>query len=247
MRLIVKKKYWFVVAILFIVLLLLWQSLQQSNTVEFQVFKLQSQGDYFYKLLRFIPSAFKDRYRISELDKISDEIQLLSVTDKSSPTEMNFVVLKADNKIQFIKAYPYMLNKDLDISLKNYAENSIDINAFNSYTSHYRLTRKQAMEKYCYFLSAINFKKSYLILETRSQIDSLITSKERMDNFIKYYPSANLIQPDEIQLGKSDDQIICWFIDKGVVKIHFKFSSSNLIKEVDSELVGFLGIESPSI
>jgi len=244
---VIQKKHWFIVVILAVIPIILWTLVRQPSPVEFQVFRVHSQDDYLYKILRITPSSFKDRYRISELDRISNEVQLLNVTDKSSPTDMNFIVLKSGNKIQFIKAYPYMLNNESDTNFKNYSAKSIDINGFNTYIKHYTLSRRQIIEKYCYFLSAINFKNSYLILKEKSQADSLVNSKERMDSFIKHHPSANLIQSDQIQFNTSDDEVICWFIDKGVVKIRFEFSSSNLIRKADSDLVGFLGIESPSI
>jgi hypothetical protein len=186
------------------------------------------------------------------LDSFDDKM-LISLVDLMGSSHSTFIVFKSGAESKFLKAYPFELvgveRETVERSGWNkHVSFLINIEVFNEYVRSKKLKSKEEIVKtYCSFLSKPIDQSTYKILHNASDIDSLIA--DRPLSILEFIKSTrdNLIDAKSIDFDQPSGTVFCWFYNIGVVKFVFTFNDDNTIKSVDSDIVGFLGNEYPSI
>jgi hypothetical protein len=218
------------------------------NTVDYQLFRVYATGYHVHKLLGILPSEFQQRFEKKTIERY-DNTEIIFVVDKVKSTHPYFVVEKKDSVVEFIKAHPYMLdtpgvvNGDSDD-----IANCISIQAFNRYLKHRKFDREEVFQKFCLFLSRQESTESFQILQDTADISTLISTRENMFSYLEKFPDRyKIISQEDIDFRNSNDNVVyCWFVNKGIIRFTFEFAKEfDELKSVDSELIGFLGIEVP--
>ncbi|MBN8650337.1 MAG: hypothetical protein J0L67_02855 [Cytophagales bacterium] len=223
-----------------------------ANSLSYKIFKADAEGYYFHKLLRIIPSSYQDRYSKTILDSF-DNMQLINLEDDMGSSHKNFIVLINGTDSKFLKAYPFELVGVKMETVERYGWNKhvsllINIDVLNEYLRSKQLkSKEESIKMYCSFLSNPIDQSTYKILHNASDIDSLIAHWPLSNlEFIKD-TDYNLIDARSIDFDQPSGTVFCWFYETGVVKFVFSFNDDNTIKSVDSDIVGLLGNEAPSI
>lgn len=220
------------------------------NSTEYKLFEAYSRGYFFYKLLGVIPETYENSFEIKVTEKYNDT-QVLYVVDRSGSSHPYFVLLKKDSQIEILKGYSYMFKKPqkAEFSYKRHVSESINLEVFNSYTKAQNLSKQDALEKFCLFLSRQESSDTFFIITNEKDIDELLQEHDSKIGYLKTFPETyNLITAEDINFDEIDyNTAYCWFINKGVVRLEFVFGENNAVNEVDSEIIGFLGIEVPMI
>ncbi|HEY9047593.1 MAG TPA: hypothetical protein VIN08_16920 [Ohtaekwangia sp.] len=243
------KQKRFLTASIAITLFISWILLRPVKSIEFKIFKAYDKHNAILKLVKIIPASYRNRFDIEEIESRGEDLVVLNVTDKLSPTHANFVILRKQGEDIFLKAYPFMFKdgREQTGDFKNQDAKFIDVKAFNLYLSVDEHTIEEVKYKYCYFLSSLKDNSSFLILSKPEEIDSLKSARKDMTSFLKHFPSYELLNKEQIEFPQSNNEIVCWFMNKGVVRFKFYFNPDKSVKQVESEVIGFLGIEAPSV
>jgi len=214
----------------------------------FKIFSVEMRRNFLYKLIGFVPQSFAERYSQNVLSSYGN-VEIINFVDVLSPIYTNHIVLKYDEKEDFLKAYPTSLlssKYSQDYSWEQHMSFLIDLKVFNKYTRKFRISdRKIIMKEYCYFLSNPEDSSSYKIIENPADLDSIVldfplnTKESIIDNGYK------IIEPMALKLENSDGIVYCWYLNKGIVKFNFTFDGKRIVK-VTSIILGFLGNEYPS-
>jgi hypothetical protein len=227
-------------------------SFSSINSLSYKIFNAETEGYYFHKLLGIVPSAYQDRYTKTVLDSFDDK-KVINLIDDMVSSHPNFIVLANGGDSSFLKAYPFELvgvKREIveQSGWNKHVSLLINIEVFNDYVHFKRLKSKQEIiEMYCYFLSSPIDKSSYKIFHNVSDIDSLIVNRPLANLKFLKDTGQNLIDAKSIDFDQLDGTIFCWLYDTGVVKFVFRFNDDNTIKSVDSDIIGLLGNETPSI
>jgi hypothetical protein len=220
------------------------------DSTEFKVFKSYSRGYFLQKLLGIIPKNYVDSFKITVTEEY-DNTQVLYIVDKKSSAHPYFVALKTDGELDFLKGYPFMFQEKIqnleEQDYRTHVSRAINIKVFNSYLEGHQLNKQQAIEKYCFFLSREESLNSFLILKNVKETEKVVKNHNDTKAYLKAFPNTyNLITPNEIDFNEvTENSVYCWFINKGVVKFTFAFDDAIKVKSVESEIVGFLGTETP--
>lgn len=222
-----------------------------KNSLSYRLFDAKAQGYYFHKFLRILPSSYQDRYSKIVLDSF-DNVELISLVDDMESSHQNFIVLTRGDESKFLKAYPFELVGVKKETVERSGWNKhvsllINIEVFNEYVRSKKLESKDEIIKtYCSFLSYPNDQSIHKILHNASDVDSLIVQWP-LNNLEFIKEMGNLIDAKSIDFDQPNGTLFCWFYNTGVVKFVFSFNNDNTIKSVNSDIVGLLGNEAPSI
>lgn len=223
-----------------------------TNSLSYKIFKAEADGYYFHKLLGIIPSSYQDRYSKTVLDSF-DNKKLISLVDDMESSHQNFIVLTSGADSKFLKAYPFELVGVKKEAVERNGWNKhvsllINIEVFNEYVRSKKLkSKEESIKVYCSFLSNPIDESMHKILLDAPDIDSLISDRPLNNlEFIKA-TGHNLIDAKSIDFNQPDGTVFCWLYDTGVVKFEFTFNDDNTIKSVDSDIIGLLGNEAPTI
>ncbi|MFM8913216.1 MAG: hypothetical protein ACKOE6_09920 [Flammeovirgaceae bacterium] len=223
-----------------------------ANSMSYKIFSAGAEGYYFHKLLGILPSSYQDRYSKTVLDSF-DNMKLISLVDDMESSHQNYIVLTSGAESKFLKAYPFELVGVKKETIERSGWNKhvsllINIEVFNEYVLSKKLkTKEESIKMYCSFLSNPSDESVYKILFDATDIDSLIAHWPLSNlEFIKA-TGHTLIDAKSIDFNQPDGTVFCWFYDTGVVKFVFTFNNDNTIQSVDSDIIGLLGNEAPSI
>ncbi len=254
-----KKRIIKVSAVLVIVLmttvLLIRFFFSSIDTLSYKIFYAKTDGYYIHKLFGVVPRSYQNRYIETILDSYDDK-DLLNLVDQRSTMYSNFILLRTNknSEIYFLKAYPFSLVGVKDEMIKSsgwikHVSLLIDLKVFNDYVSGKHLSSKEeTIKKYCDFISDPIDSSSHKILKNRASLDSLINEKPLLNIDLVKSTGGKLINLQDIDFDQSSETLIyCWIYNKGVVKFIFTVNNDNTLKSVDSEIIGFLGNEVPSV
>lgn len=222
-----------------------------TNSLSYKIFKADAEGYYFHKLLGIIPSSYQDRYSKTVLDSF-DNKKLISLVDDMESSHQNFIVLTSGTDSKFLKAYPFELVGVKRETVERSGWNKhvsllINIDVFNEYVRFRQLkSKEESIKTYCSFLSNPTDESTYKILRNGTDIDSLIENRP-LNNLEFAKATGNVIDPKSIDFEQPDGTALCWFYNTGVVKLTFMFNDDNTLRSVDSEIIGLLGNEAPTI
>jgi hypothetical protein len=219
----------------------------------YKIFRAETDGYYFHRLLGVVPKNYQDRYIETIIDS-NDNYELLNLIDQKGATHPNFILLKKNkNEIKFLKAYPVCLVGVSDETVKaagweKHVSLLINLEVFNDYIQLKHLTSKnEIIDKYCYFLSYPTEKNFCKILLDSADLNQLLNEHALINKEYIVNSGYKLIEPQSIDFSHANEAVVyCWIYNKGVVKFIFNFNKSAL-ESVGSEIIGFLGNEAPSI
>jgi hypothetical protein len=226
--------------------------LSSTNSLTYRIFDAETEGYYFHKLLGIIPSSYQDRYSKAVLDSFNDK-KILNLVDDMESSHKNFIVFANGTNSRFLKAYPFELvgvKKEI-VQRSGWSKHVsllINIEVFNDYVRAKGIKSKDEIIKtYCYFLSNPADGLSFKVLRDEFDIDTLI-NKRPLTN-LEFFKSTGqkLVDFKSIDFTQSNEAVFCWLYDTGIVKFNFTFNQDNTLKSVDSEILGFLGNETPAI
>jgi hypothetical protein len=217
------------------------------NSVEFRVFESTSKGHTMSKVLGVLPKDYRDRFKVTMIEK-NGSTNLSYVIDMVDSRHPYYLALTIDKNISFIKGYPYMWNENGEeqIQIKKHPSTMINVKAFNAYLKTRHFNRERTILKFCQFLSRQDSQHSYQILQSKDDAQSIVKDRESMINYLSISPkSYPIITADQINFQNVKDGVIyCWFLNAGVVRLQFEFESREL-KSVNSQVIGYLGVEVP--
>jgi len=223
-----------------------------KDSITYRIFKEESNGYFFHKLLGILPSDYQDRYSRKVLESF-DNIKLVYYEDGLDPLNHSFIVVSTGNESKFLKAYPFDLvgvNKEevIQKGWNKHVSLLVNLEVFNEYVRLRKIkSKKEIIKKYCSFISNPIDDSSHYILSSVSDIDSLVKRWPIINEDFLKASGYKLLDRKVIEIKQSDQTIFCWFYYKGVVKFIFSFNDDNTIKSVDSNIIGLIGNEMPSI
>ncbi len=219
----------------------------EHRSALFKVFEVKNDGFYFHKFLGLIPKEIKQKYSTKVLDSLNGS-EVVSLSDQTSSTNMNFIVLRSNSKGNFIKGYPWVLfekGATNEVDWENYVSYLINLDIYNQYLEEYSVTSKNEIQrKYCYFLSIPNDPYSYRIIEKPADIDSIIVHSPLQNKEALISSGHEIVDLNSIIFEDSGGIVYCWFVNHGLVKFLFTFEKEKLVK-VESINLGYLGNEFP--
>lgn len=165
-----------------------------------------------------------------------NKLKVKVIVDVKSPVNGYYIFFK--NKI--IKA-PFNINNCNNLEWEESIKCLINIDNFNEYINYNNIKSNQ--DVFLFFLSYYN---NYRVVKSHNDLQKII--KDFPVNKGRNNINDFLILTDFEKLKKElmrikSNEIICWFQDFGVIKLIFKNKNDNLIKEVDSYFMGYLGNE----
>ena len=223
------------------------------NSYQFMLYASETNGYSMNRLLGILPKSYKERFKEKTLESLNGKV-LINVIDSKGATMPNYIIVKQkkSESFQFLKAYPLNLTEARNISnrdliWKEHVSFLINLDAFNEYINEKNFKSKsQIVNKYFYFLSDPNDSQSYAILSDSIKLQQLIVKKPLANmNFIETV-GGNIIESQSISFENLDESnILCWLYNYGIVRFRFVFDEKMTILSVESEIVGYLGNETP--
>lgn len=240
-----------VITVLVITLLAVRVFFNSINSLTYRIFKAESKGYYFHKLLGIVPSPYQDRYSRVVLESF-DNVKVINIVDEIGSSHQNFIVLTVGAESKFLRAYPFELVGVKEKTIESSGWNKhismlINIEVFNEYVRSKELkSRQDIIGAYCSFLSNPTNPTMHKILRSTSDIDSLIAHWP-LNNLEFVKATAKLVDATSLDFDQPEGTVFCWFYNAGVVKLAFTFNEDNTVKSVDSDIIGLLGNEFPTI
>jgi len=240
---VMKKTLMYIFAFLFLIFLILMyiRYFSDINTIEYQIFK-HERGHVLSKLLRKIPSEYKDMYKFEILKKNAN-LQLIYINDVYSSDGYYYYWIDfiRQKKSGMLCAPPhYRFRSNNMVTESNYMSYLIDINLFNKYCLFMGIKSfDNVIDNYIKFLYPVGHPE--MVVEIRDRNDLI----EVMNNWPidKNYLDEEIIEVDHVDLsGQSNLIRYYWVSYAGLIKFTFSFNYRHDL-EVNSENIGLLGNE----
>lgn len=221
-----------------------------KHPIIYDIYLAKKKGSLLQKILREVPNNYLERVELEKLE-IGKGVEVINVVDRNSSVYSNFIVLRNrnDNGHTFLKAYPVSLvgNKPFkEEDFMNHVSRLISLDAFNLYIQLKGIKKSsEIINKYVYFLSIPNDKYSYKKITHKQDIKNLLI--KRPPEFMGILESTGfpLLDIEDLHLEQEEGIHYYWIYNKGLVKFRFVFNENCTVKNVESEILGFLGNEPP--
>jgi hypothetical protein len=232
-----------VLLIITVLLLLIVIRLIKPSSIEYEIFKESEEKYYFHKIIGITPKLYsKDKFKEIIIER-KEGVKLIKLLDLNSPNQYSFFILEYNRKNFFLKAIPYSLlrsnkGKMDNINYENFVSYEIDIQVFNEYVKLFEFNKKDTiLNKYFYFIDGgISFKR---VKDKQDLIDIY-----NQHNVLHYdiVVGSKYVDISEIEIEQGEEIHYCWFSHIGLVKFKINFEdNSNVIKSIDSKLIGTIG------
>lgn len=250
MGLLIKASYVKLILIIGLIFSFCFLVSKGRNRIEYIIYSSNLTNSSINLALGIVPKSYIANLNFDTLLIISKNQSLINVVDKNFSYPNNYILLSKGGETKFLKAYPLsILNVEgiEELSAKNFHSYMIDLEVFNEYLTLVEFkSRANVIESYCKFLSIIEKnEKNYCIVNSHDQLDSLVKKMPLINNnALKRY---NIINYRTLIFDNNKpNEIYCWFINYGLLKIEFYFVGDKLSK-VKTLHLGYLGNEYPAI
>lgn len=220
------------------------------NRIEYIIYSSNLSNSSINLALGIVPKSYIENLNFDTLLIFSKNQSLINVVDKNSSYPYNYILLTKEGESKFLKAYPLSILKVErieELSVKNFHSYMIDLEVFNEYLTLAECkSRANVIESYCKLLSLIEKnEKNYCMVNSRDQLDSLVEKMPLLNNnALKGY---NIVDYKTLIFDNNkSNEIYCWFINYGLLRIEFYFVGDKLNK-VKTLHLGYLGNEYPAI